>query len=96
MDNILNAINFDAIFALPLVINGPGLAIVALLSVRALRCLFSLRLITLFSTLVSIFVLLVLLSTMGPVLALYLEAGGMNAEKSSFHHIPGNLYQRLA
>lgn len=65
MEFALGLIDIERVMALPWIVKGPGLALIALFLLRAVRCVFSLRLITVFTSLVYAFVIAVILSQAG-------------------------------
>lgn len=65
MDLVFGLIDPDRIMELPWIVKGPGIALIVLFLFRAIRCLFSLRLITLFTSLVYAVVIAIILSQAG-------------------------------
>lgn len=68
MELLLGAFSFEKILALPLMVSGPGLLIIFLFLIRFIRSLFSLHLVTAFTSLVYAFVIAVILSNAGQVI----------------------------
>lgn len=69
MEHILNLLSLPTIFALPWGVKGPGLFLIALFLLRALRSLFSLRLITVFTSLIYVVIIAIILSQAGNLIA---------------------------
>ncbi len=65
MDYLLSLLSLDRITALPIIVSGPGLLLIFLFLARAVRAVFSLRLITVFTSLVYAFVIALILSQAG-------------------------------
>ncbi|MGB7335341.1 MAG: hypothetical protein WBD01_06085 [Salaquimonas sp.] len=97
METLISSISPEKIFALPIIVYGPGLFLIFLFLVRFIRSLFSLRLVTAFTSLIYAFVFAVLLSHLAPVLVqMYGLDDPQPTEHSYFQNIPDNRNQRLS
>jgi len=83
MENIFTLISVENILALPPLVMGVGLLIIFLSVVRAIRSLFTLRLIKAFTSLVGAFVLAVMLSQAGHLIAPMLGLDTAKTDQSS-------------
>ena len=95
MEFLLSLISLEKITALPIILSGPGLLLILLFLVRFVRSVFSLHLITAFSSLFYAFVVALVLSQGGVAIA---EMLGINdpSQMSSFQDLPNSADQRLA
>ncbi|GEM_PF-6621550 len=94
MDFALSLISIDNIMDLPVLLSGIGMLLVLLFLVRFLRSIFSLHLITAFTSLMYAFAILVVLSNFGGQIANAL--GLENAPPQSSQHLLDDRHQRLA
>jgi hypothetical protein len=96
MEFPLSLISIQNILELPLLVMGPGLLLIFLFLVRFLRSLFSLRLVTAFTSLIYAFVIALILSQAGFAIVKVLGLEEKPAAQSSLQNFPDYRNQRLA
>ncbi len=97
METLTSVISPEKILNLPLIVYGPGLFLVFLFLMRFIRSLFSLHLITAFTSLVYAWLILVLLTHLAPAIVQMYDLGTKEIEEQASIQTPSNnLEQRLS
>lgn len=82
METALGLISISNILELPWLVKGPGLFLIALFLLRAVRCVFSLRLITVLTSLVYAMVFAIILSQAGDAIVQLIGIEELPAQQS--------------